>query len=311
MNNAQELIEHIAAIISQKAAKGMRCFYSVKIQKNDATTELIERKQAGNEFAKDIQLLTETNRPDAIIVELYKGRSRKIKEPESEFYIHIKGREIALPVKVETISNGGFDTSMMITEMRRGFESQLQGIKEQTSLFSNLTIAQLELKHAQAKVKELEADLQQAIEHIDKMEAELKSRPQLSGPGGLNLLSLGSYWLEGILRRNPKLVAGTLGMSEEKAKTLFSDNGNTNPQNNSQNLPAQQNKASATIEPQDNSKEISPQEKQRVAIIEQLAGFFKTLSDQNLRTTYELFCIIQNDLSLIQTLKDLAQANKK
>lgn len=310
MRNPQELIEHVAGILSQKAAKGMRCFYTVKIQKNDATTELIERKQAGNEFTKDIQLLTEMNKPDAIIVELFKGRSRKIKEPESEFYINLQGREIALPVKIEPLNNG-FDTSMMITEMRRGFESQLQGIREQTSLFSNLTIAQLELKHSQAKVKELETDLQQAIDHIDKMEAELKSRPQLSGPGGLNLLSLGSYWLEGVLRRNPKIIAGTLGMSEDKAKELFADGNNINSQKNSQSNLPQQNNASATIEPQDNSKEISPQEKQRVAIIEQLAGFFKTLSDANLRTTYELFCLIQNDLSLLQTLKELAESNKK
>lgn len=303
MKNPQEMIEHVAGIVAQKAAKGMRCFYSVKIQKNDATTELIERKAAGGEFLKDVQALIDLNKPDALVIELYRGNSRKVKVPESEFYINLLGRELAFPVKVEPL-NGGFDTSMMLTEMRRGFESQLQGIREQTSLFSTLTIAQLELKHSQAKVKELETDLQQAIDHIDKLEKQLTARPQLSGPGGLNLLSLGSFWLEGVLRRNPGIIAGTLGMSEDKAKALFSDNTNSTQQN----IPVQQNKASASIQPE--SKQLTEAEKLRVQMIEQIAGFLKTLSDVNLRTTYEMFVLIQKDLSLIQTLKDLAEPKK-
>src|ERR1044071_3003673 len=104
MKNPQELIDHVACIVQQKLEKKMRCFYSIKVFKNDATNELITRKAACPEFLQDLQRIIDINKPETVIVELYRGSSYKVKEPESEFYINLSGKEISFPTRVEAVS---------------------------------------------------------------------------------------------------------------------------------------------------------------------------------------------------------------
>lgn len=294
MKSPQELIDHVVSIVQQKVAKNMKCFYSIKIHKNDATTELIERKAAGEEFLSDVQNIVSLNKPDTLIVELYRGSSRKIKTPESEFYINLTGREISLPVKVETMN--GFDNSMMYSEMRRNFDQQLQGVRDLAGLHAALSMAQFELKHSQEKVKELEDDLKIAEEYIGKLEGDVRSRPSLSGTGGLNLVELGSFWLEGVLRRNPSIIAGTLGMTDEQAKGLFTNN-NSQTKNN-----LQQGNASATIKEEGENKQLSERDQTRVRIVEEIAGFLRQLSDYHMRCVYELMCVAGKDFTALEKM---------
>src|ERR1044072_6875288 len=184
MKSPQELIEHVVNIVQQKVAKNMKCFYTIKIFKNDATTDLIERKAAGDEFLFDVQNVISVNKPDTVIVELFKGSSRKVKSPQSEFYINLTGREISYPAKVEPLA--GTDSSMIYSEMRRNFDTQLQGIRELSGLHATLSIAQLELKHSQLRVKELEEELKDAEELIEQLETTTQRQPSLSGPNGVN-----------------------------------------------------------------------------------------------------------------------------
>lgn len=291
MKSPQELIEHVVNIVQQKIAKNMRCFYSIKINKNEATTELIERKAAGDEFASDIQNIISLNKPEDLIIELYKGSSRKVKSPESQYYIPFGGREISFPVKVEPL--GGMDNSMMYSEMRRNFDQQMQGVRDLAGLHTTLTISQIELKNAQIKVAELESDLKEAEEYIERMESDRKKSPSLSGAGGLNLVEIGSYWLEGILRRNPGIIAGTLGMTDEQATGLFS----TAPAK-----PQPQGKATATIEEQGENKQLTEREKTRVEVVENLAGFLRQLSDYHLRCVYDLMCEAGKDNAALEKM---------
>ncbi len=297
MKNPQELIDHVANIVQQKIEKKMKCFYSLKIHKNDATTELIERKAAGNEFLKDVQEIININKPDTLIVELFRGSSRKVKSPESEFYINLTGREISFPVKAEPIT--GYDNSLMLSEMRRNFDQQMQGVRDLSGLHTSFTISQLELKHSETKVKELKDDLKIAEEYIEKLEKEIRSRPQLSGVGGMNLVELGSYWLEGILRRNPKIVAGTLGINEQQVAGMFTDN---KPSELSQ--PKEQGTATATVKEQ--SEQLTPNEQKRVEVIENIAGFLRGLSDHHLRIVYELMCAAAKDISSLEKMMQSA-----
>jgi hypothetical protein len=291
MKSPQELIEHVVSVVQQKVAKNMKCFYSIKINKNEATTELIERKAAGDEFASDIQNIISLNKPEDLIIELYKGSSRKVKSPESQYYIPFGGREISFPVKVEPL--GGMDNSMMYSEMRRNFDQQMQGVRDLAGLHTTFTISQIELKHAQNKVAELENDLKEAEEYIERLESDRKKNPSLSGAGGLNLVEIGSYWLEGILRRNPGIVAGTLGMTDDQAKGLFSSTPAT---------PQPQGKATATIEEQGASKQLTEREKTRVEVVENLAGFLRQLSDYHLRCVYDLMCEAGKDVNTLEKM---------
>jgi hypothetical protein len=292
MKSPQELIDHVVSIVQQKAAKNMRCFYSIKIFKNDATTELIERKAGADEFLQDIQNIISLNKPDTVIVELYRGTSRKVKTPEAEFYINLTGKEVSFPVKVEPLS--GFDNSLIYSELRRNFDQQLQGVKDLAGLHSALAVSQLELKHTQSRVKELEDDLKTAEEYIEQLEGEKSSRPALSGTNGLNLVDLGSYWLEGVLRRNPGILAGTLGMTDEQAKGLF--NNNQNPKQ------LDQGSASGSIKPSGESKELTERDQLRVRLVEEIAGFLRQLSDYHLRLVYELMCAAGKDLSALEKM---------
>jgi hypothetical protein len=291
MKSPQELIEHVVSVVQQKVAKNMKCFYSIKINKNEATTELIERKAAGDEFASDIQNIISLNKPEDLIIELYKGSSRKVKSPESQYYIPFGGREISFPVKVEPL--GCLDNSTMYSEMRRNFDQQLQGVRDLAGLHTSLTISQIELKQAQNKVAELQADLKEAEEYIERLESDRKKNPSLSGAGGLNLVEIGSYWLEGILRRNPGIIAGTLGMTDDQAKGLFTTtSATTQPQG----------KATATIEEQGANKQLTEREKTRVEVVENLAGFLRQLSDYHLRCVYDLLCEAGKDLNTLEKM---------
>jgi hypothetical protein len=294
MKNPQELIDHIANIVQQKVDKKMKCFYSLKIHKNDATTELIERKSAGGEeFLKDVQEIINVNKPDTLIVELYRGSSYKVKSPESEFFINLSGREISFPVKVEPL--GGYDNSLVYSEMRKNFDQQMQSVREFSGLHSSFSISQLELKHSEAKVKELKEDLKVAEEYIEKLEKEIKSRPQLAGVGGMNIVELGSYWLEGILRRNPKLVAGTLGINEQQVSGLFT---NSKPAE----LPQPKEQGTATASIKEETEQLTPNQQKRVEVIESIAGFLRGLSDKHLRIVYELMCATAKDISALEKM---------
>lgn len=300
MKNPQELIDHVATIVRQKFEKKMRCFYTVKVFKNDATNELITRKAAGPEFLSDLQGIIDVNKPETVIVELYKGSSYKVKTPESEFYINLSGKEISFPARVESVS--GFDTSMMLTEMRRNFDQQLSGVRELTGLHSTLTVAQIELKYAQEKIRELEREVKENEEYIEQLEKDSRSRPQLGGTGGLNLVELGSYMLEGVLRRNPGLIAGIAGVDASKVKDLFSE-----PK---QLAPAEQQTgtASASAQPQG---ELTERDKVRVQIVEQIAGYLRGLSDPHLRIVYEFLCALGKKEELFEELKTLTEQNSE
>src|SRR5574337_236799 len=120
MRTPRETIDYVEGILKQKQEKGLKCFYTIKVYKNDATNELVSRKPASPEFSNDVQNIIDKNKPDAVIIELYRGKSAKVKDPESVFDINLVGRDIVFPARVETVS--GFDQSVMITEMRRNLD---------------------------------------------------------------------------------------------------------------------------------------------------------------------------------------------
>jgi hypothetical protein len=302
MRTPQEIIDHVAGIVRQKQEKGMKCFYTIKVFKNDATNELITRKAACPDFLQDVQQIISENKPDAVVVELYKGSSYKVKEPESVFDINLIGREVSFPARVETL--GGIDSSMMFNEMRRNFDQQMQGFRELAGLHSTLTVSQLELKYAQEKIKELEKELKEAEEYIDHVEKNLRTRPQLGGPGGLNLLELGSHLLEGVLRRNPSLLAGVSGLSENQVKGLFTEKKVLPPATD-----RDEGTAKASVKPEEDSKELTERDQMRVQVIEEIAGFLRKLSDYHLRGVYELMHSIGKDLSLLEKFKQVANNN--
>ncbi len=295
MKSPQELIDHVATIVQQKFEKKMKCFYTVKVFKNDATNELITRKAASPEFLADLQQIISVNKPETVIVELYKGSSYKVKTPESEFYITLQGREVSFPARVESVS--GFDNTMMFSEMRRSFDQQMQGVRELTGLHSSLTVSQLELKYAQEKIKELQQELKDSEEYIEQLEKGARSRPQLGGVGGINLVELGSHMLEGVLRRNPGLLAGIAGVDADKVKDLFSEPKALPP------AQQQTGSATATVTPQ--SEQLTEREKVRAQIVEEIAGYLRQLPDAHLRIVYEFACALGKDEALFAQLKDL------
>jgi DNA-binding protein Fis len=295
MKDPQELIENIAGIVRHKVEHSMKCFYSIKVSKNDTVTELIERRPASNDFLKDVQQIAEKHKPDALIVELWKGSSRKIKAPESEFFIHLKNRELSLPVQTEQVS--GFDNSGVLAEMRRNFESQLQSVRELSGLHSTLTVSQMELKYKDEQIKSLREELEQAEAYIEQLEKDKDSRPQLNGPGGLNLIEIGGYLLEGFLRRNPALLGGALGMAPEQVTKLLSpgQGGQEQP------TPAQ---GTATASVKLENEPTSEHDKIRAQVIDGITAYLRSLNDENLRKVYELMCASGRDLSNLDRMLD-------
>lgn len=290
--SAQKKIDYIQGLIGQKIANNLPCFYTIKVIQDGVTATLIERKPGDENFTKEAQAICEANRPDALMIELWKSIGRKVKNPESDFYIDMKGQGISAPVKAEQI---GGDSSFMIAELRRNFDQQLQGVRELSGLHSQLTITQLELKHAENKIEQLEGDLEEAEQHIDKLERELQNRPQLSGPGGVNIIEIGSHLLEGVLRRNPSILGGALGMSNDQVKGLFTNN-------NPQALPPAEQKqgtATATVQAQET---LSENDKVRADVIESIAGYLRTLPDAHLRKVYDLMCALGKDFNSIEKM---------
>lgn len=292
MKEPKEKIEGIAKVLRDKMQQGIACYYSIKINKDNATTELAHRKLGDDNFLKDVAGVVEGHKPDTLIVQLYTGKSRRVQHPEAEYYIEMGGRDVTIPI----IEPAQSDNSYMLGEMGRHFERQIQNVRELSGIQSDLSVARLEMKHKDERIQQLVGELKQAEEYIEQLEGEVKSRPQLSGPGGLNILDIGSYMLEGMLRRNPAIMAGALGITEEEARKKFESPAQAPA------LPSANNtQATATVTAEEETP-LTPEQQKHAEVVEAVAGFLRSLPAVHLRKVYDLMTVVSKDVTSLDKM---------
>jgi hypothetical protein len=102
--NTENQVETIALHIRDREKNGLRTYYTLRVKKHGKSTTIAKRKIGEMNFRADISQAIRLCSPHAIRVEIYRGKSRRIREPESFFYLDLRKLNSAETTPVQSIS---------------------------------------------------------------------------------------------------------------------------------------------------------------------------------------------------------------
>src|SRR5690348_8238291 len=91
MSEPGKQVEHIAGIIKSRLDRGMATYYSIYVVRDNNSVCVINRAEGKGDFRKDVDGTIATHHPDSLNVEIYRGKTRKVAEPEAVYYINVRG----------------------------------------------------------------------------------------------------------------------------------------------------------------------------------------------------------------------------
>lgn len=255
-------------------------------------------------FLDDLAKILETRKPDAIKVEIFKGKTEKSgvvyskelyfnSEPEIKNEQEQLGAfEKKLDEKLEQFRQEPGTNNLQIELLRKDFQSQLAEQKH------NSEIRELNLRH-QAEISALQTAISQRDEYIRELESELdenegtlgslkaEAEKEKATPFGEILLGrVLAQAGENILKNNPKILKVGLGLSDADVKRIFEREGT---------------KELAGAKAEDNSgfsecavDDLSNLDEKHAQGIKDLIGFFKQIPVEEFKKLYTIDCMLQD-----------------
>jgi hypothetical protein len=193
-------------------------------------------KSGRDPFLKDLAKILETRDPDAIKVEIYKGKAKKTGPVYSKDIYLVTNAEIKentselgttenFETSIEKIRSTVKPNNYEIELLRKDFDARLKE-QEHTSEIKELKLVhQNELSELKAAVTERDEIIEELEEDLDEYEGTLSGLQQEKEPA-LGEIVLGKVLMragENLLRSNPSILKIGLGITDEEVKNIWKD----------------------------------------------------------------------------------------
>ncbi len=259
-------------------------------------------------FLKDLAKILETRNPDAIKVEIYRGKTRKTEpiyskdiylsdsQPSSSPDADEQSGELGSLVKkfgekLTETKESPDASNLKIELLRKDFEAQL------TEHRHNSTIKDLNHQH-QSEINGLQAIITQKDEYIEELEGQLddtegelnglheESKKVKDSPLGEIILSrVLTQAGENLLKQNPKILKIGLGLSEDEVKKIF--------ESDPKKLEAGKADDSSSFSESTSADDYKGLDEKHAQGIKDLIGFFKQIKVEEFK---KLFTILSSTL---------------
>lgn len=198
-------------------------------------------KSGREPFLKDLAKILETRSPEAIKVEIFKGKTRKGNPVYSkDIYLSdgISSNDIPEHNELGTLvrkfderlnetKNAPIDSGVQIELLRKDFEAQLKSQQYQSDLRELKQQHQSEINSLQGIIKQQEEYIEELEEELEDYEGELnglqeEAQKEKETPFGEIILGrVLTQAGENILKQNPKILKIGLGLSDTDVKRIF------------------------------------------------------------------------------------------
>lgn len=304
MNNADttpsQLFNHIAEVIKEREQKSIPTYYTISIEQYGKTTPLAEREEGHENFRKQVLKYMSDYTPDTVIVELFTGKSKKVRQAFQLFKVPMKkisptiilGTTEPEPALQQTDSHipvsryydEKFELQMRImrSEMeKQGLTDRLMQLQEryEEKLKDAERQAEEKNKLLKEKVEELETDIEELEKELARNEKE-----KHNAFGNIALGSIGARTVE-------NLVKSDLGMGILKG--LLGTDGFATLQGHLSGI----EKENKPIESTNNSARVISGEKNdpRETALNYIRNVGEALPDAHLRILYEISALAEKD----------------
>jgi hypothetical protein len=228
-----ELIEHVAQIIKEREAKQIPTFYTIKIEQYGKLTPVAEREQGADNFKTQMLKFTSDYKASALVVELFHGKSAKVKNPFQTFNVYLTKQNVPVYLgntdlevqndnSVQQIDSGipahrHFEEKM---DLQLRFLNSEMDKRLLTERLNNIVERYEEKlkdqeRRAEEKMKSLEDKTAEQQQLINDFEQEIGKyeKQKHNSFGNLALGSIGSHLVENLLksRAGAGLLKGFLG----------------------------------------------------------------------------------------------------
>ncbi len=319
---AVKQLDDIAQLMREREARGLPSYYSVSLEKHGNSVCVISRKMGVSSFQNDITHVIRTHRPQALTIEVYRGYSRKVKDSEANFYIEL-GEDAFSQTQVQGFA-GVFENSqpmsgnyfagpeqhylqkpfqlpfnntsnseelLKLTEAKN--KQHIDLLTQQYAARMDIAIKEIRLEDKDKEIKNLKEEISDRDEYIEKLEKEIKQRPQFGSVGGVNLVEVGSYWLESFVKRNPKLLKAAFNLNDEQLAGII----NVPTPTDEQNQPVEQ-KANASVKVGSSTPKptyTSEEQRKQFEAADQVCASLKSLPFQNYLQIHGLLYFLQTN----------------
>lgn len=207
-----ELLDHIGDIIRERQQKSLPTFFTLSIEQYEKNTPVAEKEEGYDNFKKLIlKYMTDYNLT-GITIQLFSGKSRKVKTPFQVFKVALKKQNPTLTLgntndevpEVQQLENGisvhrYYDEKFELQMRIMRTEMEKQTLVEQVSRIT---------EKYEEKIKDLEQANKELQEEIDEHENEINriEKSKHNSLGNVALGSVGSHLLE-------KFVGSKIGLS--------------------------------------------------------------------------------------------------
>jgi hypothetical protein len=310
--NAQQELNAIAGIMEFKIRQNMPVYYSIKIIRGGVTALLINRNEGVVNFNNDVNTLMKEQKPDAIIVELFTGKTRKVKEPECSYYIDVAGQHPVLqnngqglngvhsPAPVQQQNS----VSELLGVIQQSFTDQLSQQKNNFDTMLQTEVLRFRIQQLEQENLKLKETVNEQSEELEALELELEKRPQLGKPGKLNFYELGSYWLESFIKRNPGIIQTAFNIPAEQIAGVL---GTTQTGTQTQPTENSSAKVSVSVAPAPSTENLTPEQKEQLQRAEQAFALLKGMPFERFKKVFNLLVITQDENDYSAALLNYAE----
>ncbi|MFY9310082.1 MAG: hypothetical protein WAQ28_13635 [Bacteroidia bacterium] len=256
-------------------------------------------------FLKDLAKILETRDPDAIKVEIYKGKTRKTEpvyskdiylsenQPETDNVQEHPGLGSLVKRFDETLSETkkNPDTSgFQIELLRKEFEAQLKEQQHGSEIKELKQYHQSEINTLQSIITQKDEYIEELEDELDEYEGELngfheESKKEKSTP--FSEIILGRVLVqagENLLKQNPKILKIGLGLSDEEVKKIFEKDAG-------QLESAKTNDTSGFSE---STNDLTGLDEKQIQGINDLIQFFKQVNVSEFKKLFTIDCMLQD-----------------
>ena len=257
-------------------------------------------KSGRDPFLKDLAKVLESRDPDAIKVEIYKGKTKKktavyskdIYLVTNQAEIKESSNELGCPENFETsieklrakVSPSNFEIEML----RKDFDAKLKEQQHASEIKELKLEHQNEINTLQASIKEkeeiiesLEEDLNDYEGHLEGLQEE-KEKPFGEVLIGRVLMTAG----ENILKNNPRLLKIGLGITDDEIKKIW--------ESSSKKIEEKREPDNSSFSEASPSNEFQGLDPKHAEGIRELNDFFKQISLVEFRKLYTISLIMQD-----------------
>lgn len=257
-------------------------------------------KPGRDPFIKDLAKILESRDPDAIKVEIYKGKTKK-KEPvyskdiylvtnsETSYMPSEQGQHENFESSIEKIRNTVKPNNYEIELLRKEFDARLKEQQHEAQIRELRLIHQNELSELKAAITERDEMIEELQEEMEGYEGQLnglqeeKEKPFTEVLLGRVLSQAG----ENILRNNPKLLKIGLGITDEEIKKIWEGD----PKN------IESGKTSDNSSFCESSNDLEGLDPKHAQGIRDLITFFKQVKTDEFRKLFTIDCLLQDPQS--------------